>query len=96
MAGQPAPILSFREKYLDVTQDEDNGDMQGLLAFFDLMAAPAGDHNILRTACSNESDTSTHAYAILQQDPAFPGSVGRITVLHGVKIFPTRVGVPTT
>jgi hypothetical protein len=96
LAGQPAPILSFREKYLDTSQDEDNGNIQGLLEFFDPMTQPAGDPNILRTACSNESDTSTHAYAILQQDPALPGTVGRITVLYGVKVFPTRVGVPTT
>jgi hypothetical protein len=69
-----------------------NGDMQGLLTFFDPMTAPVGDPYILRTACSNESDASTHAYAILQQDPALPGTVGRITVLHSVKVYPTRVG----
>jgi hypothetical protein len=70
--------------------------MLGLLEFFDPLAVPAQDSNTLPTASNSESDHSTHAYAILQQDTADPGSVGRVTILHGVKIFPTCVKVPST
>jgi hypothetical protein len=92
--GQPAPILSFLKKYLDPKKDEDSGNMLGLLAFFDPMAVPSQNPNTLHTASSNESDLSTHTFAILQQDATDPGSVGRVTILHGIKVFPSCVGVP--
>jgi hypothetical protein len=94
VGGQPAPILSYRDRYLDNTQDEDRGQTQALLEFFDPMTVPARDPITLRTAASNESDQSTHAYAILQQDPNYPMLLGRVAILHGVKVYPTRVGVP--
>lgn len=74
-AGQPARMVSFQEKYLENTQDEDHANLQGLLEFFDPMTAPARDPDILHTACSNESNLSMHAYTILQQDPALPGTI---------------------
>jgi hypothetical protein len=86
---QPAPIRSYRDRYLDHTQDEDRGHVRDLLEFFDPMTIPARDPNLLRMAASNESNMSTHAYAILQQDPTQPGQLGRIAILHGVKVYPT-------
>jgi hypothetical protein len=56
----------------------------------------AQDPNTLLTASSNESNLSTYAFAILQQDTAAPGTVGRVTILHGAKIFPACMGVPLT
>jgi hypothetical protein len=84
--------MTFRERYLDVNYDDDGGNLADLLAYFDPTAAPARDPMTLRNAVVNESDTTSHAYLILQQDPADPTDPGHITVVHGVKMFPTRVG----
>jgi hypothetical protein len=92
----PAPILSFRERYLDNTQDEDRGTVQSLLEFFDPMIPPVHDPVTLCAAISNESDLSSHAYAILQQDNALPGTLGHVTLLQCIKVYPMRVGHPAT
>jgi hypothetical protein len=55
------------------------------------MTPPVRDLDTLRAAMSNESNLLSHAYAILQQ--ALPGTLGRVTILHGVKVFPTPVNV---
>jgi hypothetical protein len=68
--------------------------VRDLLEFFDPMSIPARDPNTLRKAASNESNQYTHAYTILQQDPNYPMLLGRVSILHGVKIYPTRVGIP--
>lgn len=73
--------------------------MQGLVEFFNPLAVPARGPNTLRTACSNKSDLSPykeHACAILQQDAATPGTLGSISILNGVKVFLTCIGVPWT
>jgi hypothetical protein len=81
---------------LDNTQDEDSGKMQDLLDFFDPTTTLARDPNTLHTVCRNESDLSTHAYAILQQDDVHPGTLGRISILHGVKVFLSHAKIPMT
>jgi hypothetical protein len=89
---QAAPLTSFQQRYLDQTYGNDGGNMVDLMAFFDPQAAPARDPMTLRNAVVNESGTTSHAYLILQQDPATPNNLGQITMFHGVKMYPTSVG----
>jgi hypothetical protein len=60
------------------------------------MMLPVHDPALLHTAVSNESNLSTHVYTILQQDDTLPGTLGHVSILQGVKVFPVRVGVPAT
>jgi hypothetical protein len=89
---QAAPLTNFRQRYLDQSYDSNSGNIANLMAFFDPEAEPARDPMTLRNAVVNESDRTSHAYLILQQDPATPDDPGQITVLHGVKMYPTQVG----
>jgi hypothetical protein len=68
--------------------------MQHLLEFFNPMMPPMCNPNSIPTALSKESDL------LLQQDTTLPGTLGHATILHtilhGVKVFPTQVGILAT
>jgi hypothetical protein len=88
-----APLTSFCKRYLvDVNYGNNGGNITALLNYFDPSAVPARDPMTLRNVVVNKSDNTSHAYVILQQDPATPDDPGHIAVLHSVKIYPTRVG----
>jgi hypothetical protein len=88
----PHRQVSASKRYLDVNYDDNGGNIANPLNYFDPSAVPARDPMMLRNVVVNESDNTSHAYIILQQDPATPDKPGHIAVLHSIKMYPTCVG----
>jgi hypothetical protein len=88
-----APLVSFREIYLDSTNDEDRGNPAPLMATFypaHVVAQPAA----LYEALLGEDDTSTKAFLCLEQDDANPGTQGVISAVYGIRQYRQALGQP--
>jgi hypothetical protein len=46
----------------------------------------------LQNVVVNKNNNISHAYIILQEDPATPNNPGHIVVIHGIKMYPMHVG----